>query len=95
MSLSGSVGSPCKDTASTTGSISTETLPRDFSKLSLFSSGSATSQDEQFRSEGHAEHSLSCMQNYLKAGKLCDVTLIAGHNGKKVQAHRLVNSFFK
>ena len=89
MSVVGNLGSPSKDTVSTSGSlVESENLPRDFSRLSLFSSGSATSQDEQFRCEGHAEHSLSCMQNYLQAGKLCDVTLIAGSNGKKVQAHR-------
>ncbi|KAJ3653163.1 hypothetical protein Zmor_012427 [Zophobas morio] len=93
MSVVGNLGSPSKDTVSTSGSlVESENLPRDFSRLSLFSSGSATSQDEQFRCEGHAEHSLSCMQNYLQAGKLCDVTLIAGSNGKKVQAHRLVLS---
>ncbi|KAG5880596.1 hypothetical protein JTB14_002401 [Gonioctena quinquepunctata] len=51
-----------------------------------------SSQDEHFRCEGHAEHSLLCMKNYLQAGKLCDVTLIAGSNGKRVQAHRLVLS---
>jgi kelch-like protein 1/4/5 len=93
MSLPGNLGSPSRDSVSTSGSlVGSENIPRDFSRLSLFSAGSATSQDEQFRCEGHAEHSLSCMQNYLQAGKLCDVTLIAGNNGKKVQAHRLVLS---
>lgn len=68
-------------------------IPRDFSKLSLFSAGSTvSSQDEHFRAEGYAEHSLSCMKNYLQAGKLCDITLIAGTNGKRVRAHRLVLS---
>lgn len=88
-SLPGNLGSPIQDNVSTSGSVSgSEIISRDFSRLSLFSAGSSTSQDEQFRCEGHAEHSLSCMQNYLQAGKLCDVTLIAGSNGKKVQAHR-------
>lgn len=68
-------------------------LPRDFSRLSLFSTGSTTSsQDEHFSCVGHAEHSLSCMKKYLQAGKLCDVVLVAGQNGRKVAAHRLVLS---
>lgn len=103
MSLSGSSGSPSRESlpaATSTSTIVTvnsatdrnENLPRDFSRLSLFSSISTTSQDEQFRCEGHAEHSLSCMQHYLQAEKLCDVTLIAGSNGKRVLAHRLVLS---
>lgn len=89
MSMSGSIGSPSKDSGSSSLVSSENNLPRDFSRLSLFSAGSTTSsQDEHFRCEGHAEHSLSCMKNYLQAGKLCDVTLIAGNNGKRVQAHR-------
>lgn len=85
----GSGGSPGKENVpSNSASASNENLPRDFSRLSLFSATSTASQDEQFRSESHAEHSLSCMQHYLQAGKLCDVTLIAGNNGKKVIAHR-------
>lgn len=86
-------------------------LPRDFSRLSLFSTGgnsltsscssslthsaSQQQQDEHFRWEGHAEHSLSCMRKYLQADKLCDVTLIAGSatsGVRKVKAHRLVLS---
>lgn len=89
MSLSGSTGSPSKESLSAgTNSLTNDNIPRDFSRLSLFSSISNGSQDEQFRCEGHAEHSLSRMQNYLQAGKLCDVTLIAGNNGKRVVAHR-------
>lgn len=88
MSLSGSIGSPSKDSGNNSLVGSDNNLPRDFSRLSLFSAGSTTSQDEHFRCEGHAEHSLSCMKNYLQAGKLCDITLIAGNNGKRVQAHR-------
>lgn len=88
-----SVGSPSKDSLSGSGSNSINgggdaDLPRDFSRLSLFSSASTTSQDEQFRSEGHAEHSLSCMQHYLQAGKLCDVILVAGNSSIKIRAHR-------
>ncbi|XP_076253824.1 kelch-like protein 5 [Rhynchophorus ferrugineus] len=95
MSLSESM-SPSKDSG-TSGSSSmagsNPNLPRDFSRLSLFSTGSATSsQDEHFSCVGHAEHSLSCMKNYLHAGKLCDVVLIAGQNGRKVSAHKLVLS---
>lgn len=86
MSLSGSIGSPSKDSASSLAG-SDSSLPRDFSRLSLFSTNSTTfSQDEQFRCEGHAEHSLSSMKNYFQLGKLCDVTLIAGN--KRVRAHR-------
>ncbi|XP_049820969.1 kelch-like protein 5 [Aethina tumida] len=89
MSMSGSI-SPSKESLSVSGSItSSDNLPRDISRLSL---GSTTSQDEHFRCEGHAEHSLSCMKSYLQAGKLCDITLVAGSNGKRVQAHRLVLS---
>lgn len=88
MSCSGSTGSPSKDSISA-GSISgSENLPRDMSRLSLFSSASNSSQDEQFRCEGHAEQSLNCMKHYLQMGKLCDVILVAGGNGKKVPAHR-------
>lgn len=89
MSTTGTAGSPGKEEAqANNASASTENLPRDFSRISLFSSTSTTSQDEQFRSESHAVHSLSCMQHYLQAGKLCDVTLVAGNDGKKVIAHR-------
>ncbi|KAJ8928398.1 hypothetical protein NQ314_019063 [Rhamnusium bicolor] len=92
MSMTGSIGSPCKESGNNSLVGSDNNLPRDFSRLSLFSAGSTASQDEHFRCEGHAEHSLSCMKNYLQAGKLCDVTLIAGSNGRRVQAHRLVLS---
>lgn len=54
----------------------------------MFSSGSATSQDEHFSCVGHAEHSLSCMNKYLQAGKLCDVVLIASQNNRHVPAHK-------
>lgn len=64
--------------------------PRDYSLFSLSLNTSMSSQVEHFRCEGHAEHSLTCMKNYLQAGKLCDVTLIAGTNGKRVQAHRYI-----
>ncbi|XP_060533723.1 kelch-like protein 5 [Cylas formicarius] len=93
MSLSGSISSPCKDSETSESysmSGSDSNIPRDFSRLSLFSSGST--QDEHFRCEGHAEVSLSCMKKYLQAGKLCDVTLIAGTNGRRVEAHKLVLS---
>lgn len=83
MSVSEGISNPGKDLVHMN-----EILPRDFSRLSLFSSSSSASQDEQFRSESHAEHSLSCMQHYLQAGKLCDVTLVAGSNGKRIVAHR-------
>ncbi|XP_045467646.1 kelch-like protein 5 [Harmonia axyridis] len=93
MSLSGGSGSPSKESISTNSSIETNgNLPRDSSRFSLFSAGSSTSHEEPYQCKGHAEHSLSCMQSYLQSGKLCDVTLIAGNNGKRVQAHRLVLS---
>lgn len=89
MSLSDSTGSPSKESITTNSSVETNgNLPRDSSRFSLFSAGSSTSQEEPYRCVGHAEHSLSCMQSYLQSGKLCDVTLIAGNNGKRVQAHR-------
>lgn len=40
---------------------------------------------------GHAEHSLSCMNKYLQAGKLCDVVLIAGQSNRRVPAHKYDN----
>lgn len=92
MAANGNANSPGKE-AVTVSNPPAENIPRDFSRLSLFSSTSSTSQDEQFRSNSHAEHSLSCMQNYLQAGKLCDVTLVAGSDGKKVVAHRYSNLF--
>ncbi|XP_044757483.1 kelch-like protein 5 [Coccinella septempunctata] len=93
MSLSGSTGSPSKESICTSSSMETNgNLPRDTSRFSLFSAGSTTSQEEPYKFVGHAEQSLSCMQSYLQSGKLCDVTLIAGNNGKRVQAHRLVLS---
>ncbi|KAF5295999.1 hypothetical protein FQA39_LY12771 [Lamprigera yunnana] len=85
MSLS---GSPSKESFSgTNSSTGGEELPRDFSRLSLFSNTSNGSHDEHFHSEGHAENSLSCMRRYLQAGKLCDVVLIAGMNQRRVSAH--------
>ncbi|GLV31087.1 uncharacterized protein CBL_12160 [Carabus blaptoides fortunei] len=92
-----SLGSPSKDslsaaTSSSTGAGAEESLSRDMSQLSLFSTGSGTSQDECFRCPGHAEQSLLCMRSYLQAGQLCDVVLIAGSNGRRVPAHRLVLS---
>ena len=74
-----------------TGSTGSNSLSRDHSRLSLFSALSGTSnvsQDEQYRSERHAENSLSSMRNYLQAGKLCDIVLVAGVGGIKIQAHR-------
>lgn len=90
---SGSLGSPSKDsisagTSSSTGNGGEESLSRDMSQLSLFSTGSGTSQDECFRCPGHAEQSLQSMRSYLQAGQLCDVVLIAGGNGRRVPAHR-------
>lgn len=93
MSVTGnSSESPSKDSLSAGNSNSSGqvdgSLSRDMSQLSLFSTGSSTSQDECFRCPGHAEHSLQCMRSYLQAGQLCDVVLIAGSNGRKVPAHR-------
>lgn len=96
MSVTGnsSTESPSKDSVSTNGNSNSSggsgdgSLSRDMSQLSLFSTGSSTSQDEYFRCPGHAEHSLQCMRSYLQAGQLCDVVLIAGTNGRRVSAHR-------
>lgn len=99
MSVTGnsSTESPSKDSLSTGNSNSSGggvdgSLSRDMSQLSLFSTGSTTSQDECFRCPGHAELSLLCMRSYLQAGQLCDVVLIAGTNGRRVPAHRFVNT---
>ncbi|XP_055377632.1 kelch-like protein 5 isoform X2 [Condylostylus longicornis] len=66
-----------------------ESLSRDYSVGSL---NSAVSQEEFFRNHDHAENILKSMQNYLYNEQLCDVVLIAGIDGKRVPAHRLVLS---
>lgn len=102
MSVTGnsSTESPSKDSLSTGNSNSSGvgadgSLSRDMSQLSLFSTGSSTSQDECFRCPGHAELSLQCMRSYLQAGQLCDVVLIAGTNGRRVPAHRYVHIMYQ
>ncbi|XP_028150298.2 kelch-like protein 5 [Diabrotica virgifera virgifera] len=85
--------SPSKDSVTMSLEGSINNLSSEFSILSMsLCSTMSSTQLEHFRCEGHAEHSLACMKNYLQGGKLCDVTLIAGSNGKRVQAHRLVLS---
>ncbi|KAH8356643.1 hypothetical protein KR084_010975 [Drosophila pseudotakahashii] len=88
--------SPSRDsTASTSGHISMladntlESLSRDYSLGSLNSAGS---QDEFFRCRDHADNILKRMQLYVDSQQLCDVVLIAGIDGKRVPAHRLVLS---
>ncbi|XP_065366353.1 kelch-like protein 5 [Calliphora vicina] len=66
-----------------------ESLTRDYSLGSL---NSAVSQDEFFRCRDHAESVLKRMQLYLENQQLCDVVLIAGIDGRRVPAHRLVLS---
>lgn len=77
--------SPSRDSLSSNSapriSILTEdSLPRDFSLVSINSTGS---QDECFKSHDHAECLLKRMQNYLENKQLCDVVLIAGIDGKR------------
>lgn len=101
MSVTGnsSTESPSKESLSTGNNSNSSgvgpdgSLSRDMSQLSLFSTGSSTSQDECFRCPGHAELSLQCMRSYLQAGQLCDVVLIAGTNGRRVTAHRFVDKY--
>lgn len=66
----------------------TSLLTRDFSLGSIATSTSAGSsgsggQDEFYKSRDHAECTLRRMQNYLDNQQLCDVTLIAGIDGRK------------
>ncbi|XP_055696149.1 kelch-like protein 5 [Lutzomyia longipalpis] len=87
MSFSG--GSPGRESTKTSVSADESILPRDFSLVSL---ASTSSQDENFCSREHADCTLKRMQFYLENQKLCDVVLIAGVDGKRVPAHRLVLS---
>lgn len=68
----------------------TTLLPRDFSLGSITTAASATStattstsQDEFYKTRDHAERTLQRMQNYLDNQQLCDVTLVAGIDGRK------------
>ncbi|XP_055853938.1 kelch-like protein 5 [Episyrphus balteatus] len=84
--------SPSRESTSSSARISLiaeDSLTRDFSMGSLTST---VSQDEYFRCRDHAESVLKRMQNYLENEQLCDVILIAGIDGKRVPAHRLVLS---
>lgn len=87
-SLSSCKGSPSHDRISL---LTDDSLPRDYSLVSITSTGSQQS-DEYFKSRDHAESTLRRMQNYLENEQLCDVTLVAGINGKRISAHRLVLS---
>lgn len=66
-----------------------EKISRDISQLSL---SSTSSQEQSYKCYNHAENSLIKMQAYLNNGQLCDITLVAGNDGTKVSAHRLVLS---
>ncbi|XP_067639390.1 kelch-like protein 5 [Eurosta solidaginis] len=66
-----------------------ESLTRDYSLGSLTS---AVSQDEYFRCRDHAESVLKRLQMYLDSHQLCDVVLIAGIDGRRIPAHRIVLS---
>ncbi|ETN60318.1 actin binding protein [Anopheles darlingi] len=67
-------------------------LATDESHFSLASLNSSVSQDEYFRCQGHSDLVLKRMQDYLQSDKLCDVVLIAGVDGRRIPAHRLVLS---
>lgn len=65
-------------------------LARDFSLGSIATSASASASastgsqlDEFYKSRDHAECTLRRMQNYLDNQQLCDVTLVAGIDGRK------------
>lgn len=75
-------GSPSRDSviSSRMGSQIDDTLHRDFSLVSITTVGS---QDEFFRSRDHAELTFKRMNRYLEDEVLCDVTLIAGNDGKR------------
>lgn len=78
-------GSPCTEENI---QINSENLTREVSRLSLLSSSATVAYQHLFSDEDHYKQSFARMQNYLKSGKLCDVTLIAGDDGTKVVAHR-------
>ena len=81
MESSGSHGSPSRESNSSARiSMIEDTLPRDFSLVSL---NSTASQDEFFRCRDHANEALKKMQSYLESEKLCDVILIAGLDGTR------------
>lgn len=65
----------------------TSLLTRDFSLGSITTAASVASassqQDEFYKTRDHAERTLQHMQNYLDNQQLCDVTLVAGCDGKK------------
>lgn len=79
----------CKGSPTSSARIS---LVTDESHFSLASLNSSVSQDEFFRCREHSELVLKRMQEYLQNEKLCDVILIAGIDGKRIPAHRLVLS---
>lgn len=69
-----------------------ETLSRDFSLASIASStsqqdeyyaSSTSQQDEYYQCPDHAENTLRNMRTYFDNRQLCDVTLIAGLDGKR------------
>lgn len=63
--------------------LSDETIPRDFSLLSLASASTISQQDEYYQCAEHATTALQNMQTYLDNQQLCDVILISGIDKKR------------
>ncbi|XP_040164883.1 kelch-like protein 5 isoform X1 [Anopheles arabiensis] len=81
----------CKGSPTSSASVRAS-LVTDESHFSLASLNSSVSQDEFFRCRDHSDVVLKRMQDYLQSEKLCDVVLIAGVDGRRIPAHRLVLS---
>ncbi|CAD7093339.1 unnamed protein product [Hermetia illucens] len=84
--------SPSRESTASSARISLftdDSITRDLSMASITSSGS---QEEYFRCRDHSESILKRMHNYFESEQLCDVVLIAGIDGKRIPAHRLVLS---
>lgn len=73
---------------------STSTLSKEFSLSSIKSAADTLDNfsDSGYYCKGpeHFETLVQQMQTYWQLSQLCDVTLIAGCDGKKISAHRVV-----
>lgn len=74
---------------------STSTLSKEFSMSSIKSAADTIDNytvDSGYYCKGpeHFESLVQHMQTYWQATQLCDVTLIAGCDGRKISAHRVV-----
>lgn len=68
-------------TATISSTLSKDSNESEFSEAGYFCQGLV-----------HYESLVSHMYEYWKANKLCDVTLIAAHDGRRIPSHRVVLS---